>query len=294
MSRLRIHHETIYFYRKPVRFGPHRLLLRPREGHDIRVEELTLEIEPEFSLDWSRDVFGNSVATIQPLHPAKELRIRNRVVLRQTAPFPANTASSAKPSAFPVAYSPFESGIAAAYQATTFPEDVLAVKEWMNRRFGNSHGGNAERLVESVNRGVRESISYARRETKGVQSPAETLSKKSGSCRDMATLLLEALRVLGFPARFASGYLHCTASEAGHASTHAWAEVYLPEIGWVGYDATTGESTSANHVVTGVSNHPRGVMPVTGSFFGNQKDYTEMTVTVKTERLAIEAFAAGS
>ena len=294
MSRLRIYHETIYLYRKPVRFFPHRLLIRPREGHDIHVEEMTLEIEPEFFLEWSRDVFGNSVATVQPLQTANELRIRNHVVLRQTAPFPANTASSAKPSAFPVAYSPFESGIAAAYQATTFPDDVLAVQRWMDRRFGNPHGGNAERLVEMVNRGVRESISYARRETKGVQSPAETLSKKSGSCRDMATLLLEALRVWGFPARFASGYLHCTASEAGHASTHAWAEVYLPEIGWVGYDATTGEPTSADHVVTAVSNHPRGVMPVTGSFFGNEEDNTAMRVTVKTERLAIAAIAAGS
>jgi transglutaminase-like putative cysteine protease len=294
MSGLRIHHETIYCYRKPVRFGPHRLILRPREGHDIRVEEMTLQIEPEFALDWSRDVFGNSVATIHLLQPAQELRIRNHIVLRQTAPFPLRTGRPVKPSAFPLEYSPFERVVAVAYQATTFPDDLSRVKEWVADQIDISRGEPAETIVAALNRRVRESIAYARRETKGVQTPAETLLKKSGSCRDMATLLLEALRALGFPARFASGYLHCRASEAGHASTHAWAEVYLPEIGWIGYDATSGELTSANHVVTGVSNHPRGVMPITGSFFGDAKNYVEMKVSVETERLSDEAGARKS
>jgi transglutaminase-like putative cysteine protease len=163
------------------------------------------------------------------------------------------------------------------------------VKEWVAAQIDLSREATAESIVAALNRRVREWVAYARRETKGVQTPGETLHKKSGSCRDMATLLLEALRALGLPARFASGYLHCLASEAGHASTHAWAEVYLPEIGWVGYDATTGGPTSANHVVTGVSNHPRGVMPITGSFFGAARNYKEMMVSVRTERLSDEA-----
>jgi transglutaminase-like putative cysteine protease len=286
MSLLRISHETIYCYRKPVHFGPHRLILRPREGHDIRVEEMTLQIEPDFTLEWSRDVFGNSVATIHLLAPAKELRIRNHVVLRQTAPFPPDRRTG--PSLFPVEYSPFERGVAAAYQASTFPEDVDPVKEWVSRQISIAPGDDAESVVSGVNRRIPESCQYARRETKGVQSPAETLQKKSGSCRDLATFLLETLRVLGFPARFASGYLDCLASHAGEASTHAWAEAYFPKIGWIGYDATTGAPTSANHVVTGVSNHPRGVMPITGSFFGEPEEYLEMKVSVQTERLSSE------
>jgi len=88
MSRLRIIHETIYSYKEAVRFGPHRLVLRPREGHDARVEEMRLEISPEFELEWSRDLFGNSVATVHILSPADQLRIRSEVVLQQTAPFP--------------------------------------------------------------------------------------------------------------------------------------------------------------------------------------------------------------
>ena len=104
----------------------------------------------------------------------------------------------------------------------------------------------------------------------------------------MATLMLEALRTLGLPARFASGYLDCAASEAGRASTHAWAEAYLPQIGWTGYDPMLGEATSHKHVVTGVSNHPRGVMPVSGTFFDEHNSYVGMTVTVQTQRLGEE------
>jgi transglutaminase-like putative cysteine protease len=136
-----------------------------------------------------------------------------------------------------------------------------------------------------IARTIRDTIQYQRRDARGVQTPSETLAASSGSCRDMATLMLESLRVIGLPARFASGYLDCPASEAGRASTHAWAEAYLPEIGWTGYDPTLGEPTSITHVVTGVSNHPRGVMPISGTFFDQQGAYLGMTVTVQTERI---------
>jgi transglutaminase-like putative cysteine protease len=101
----------------------------------------------------------------------------------------------------------------------------------------------------------------------------------------MATLMMDAARVLGIAARFASGYLDCPASVAGRASMHAWTEVYLPALGWRGYDPTLGEATSLKHVTTGVSNHPRGVMPVSGMFVGVSSDYREMIVQVTTEKL---------
>ena len=143
----------------------------------------------------------------------------------------------------------------------------------------------ADEIVSSLNRRVHQTIRYTRREERGVQSPGETLRSGTGSCRDLATLLTEALRLLAFPARFVSGYLNCPASEAGRASTHAWAEVYFPNSGWVGYDPTLGDFTAAKHVVVGVSNHPRGVMPVSGSFFGKTDEYLGMTVSVRTENL---------
>jgi len=289
MSWLRITHETTYRYRSAVRFGPHRLVLRPREGHDVRVEEMRLEIAPEFELEWSRDLFGNSVATVHLLSPADHLRIRSEVLLQQTAPFPLHSARPAALVPFPVEFSGLESTIAAAYQATTFPADVARVKEWVAAAIDFSAVHGAEDAVAAVARAIRTTVTYRRRDAKGVQMPTETLAGSSGSCRDMATLMLEALRALGLPARFVSGYLDCPASEAGCASTHAWAEAYLPEIGWIGYDPMLGEPTSDKHVAVGVSNHPRGVMPVSGTFFNQQNSYLGMEVSVHTERVAAKS-----
>lgn len=234
----------------------------------------------------SRDVFGNSVATVHLLNAADHLSIRSEVLIQQTAPFPLRSARPATVVPFPVAFSGLESVVAAAYKATTFPDDVARVRQWVGTaiNLGAVHG--AEEAVATVARTIRDTIQYRRRDAQGVQTPTETLAMRSGSCRDMATLMLEALRAIGLPARFASGYLDCAASEAGRASTHAWAEAYLPQIGWTGYDPTLGEAVSGNHVVTGVSNHPRGVMPVSGTFFDVQGSYLGMTVTVQTERLA--------
>jgi len=114
---------------------------------------------------------------------------------------------------------------------------------------------------------------YARRTEKGVQSPGDTLKLRTGSCRDLATLMMDAARAAGVASRFVSGYVHGTASMAGHASTHAWTEVYLPTLGWRGFDPTSGDVVAMGHIATGVSSHPRGVMPISGSFTGAGNDY---------------------
>ncbi|MEO7318689.1 MAG: transglutaminase family protein [Chthoniobacteraceae bacterium] len=285
MSCLRVVHETTYRYSEPVHFGPHRLVLRPREGHDLRVEEMTLQISPDYDLEWSRDLFGNSVATAYFFAPADVLNIKSTLLLNQTSAFPRRTDRPVQRPKYPLQFSPLEENIAAAYRASTFPGDVERVAAWLRSEVDPSTHADAETLAAAVNQKVRRAIGYRRREEKGVQSPGETLAAGSGSCRDLAALVLECWRALGFPARFASGYLDCTASEAGRASTHAWAEVYLPEVGWIGFDPTLGALTSSQHVVTGVSNHPRGVMPITGTFFGERTLYEGMEVSVKTRRV---------
>jgi transglutaminase-like putative cysteine protease len=286
MSWLHIVHDTTYSYKKAVRFGPHRLVIRPREGHDARIEEMRLEIEPAFDLEWSRDLFGNCVATAHILSPAERLHIHSEVLLDQTAPFPQRSAPRETPTGFPVQFSEIESAVATAYLATTHPADVAKVKEWVSTSIDTALVYDAEEIVASIARKIRKTIKYRRREAKGVQNPSQTLSAGSGSCRDMATLMLEALRSVGFPARFASGYLVGSASNAGHAATHAWAEAYLPSVGWLGYDPMLGEATSGNHIVVGVSNHPRGVMPVSGTFFDDDNSYVGMKAAVQTARFA--------
>jgi transglutaminase-like putative cysteine protease len=281
MTLLRIEHRSLYSYTRPVSFGRHRLVLRPREGHDVRVERMTLEIRPAHHLVWTRDVFGNSVAVVDFLEPAAELEINSDVLLRHTAAFPRPTGHPPLTAAYPLQYDTLETTVASAYQAVSYPDDVDAVRGWMQAEGLPGDQQDAERLMLELGRRVHEQTRYQRRGERGVQTPAETLRLRSGSCRDLATLMLDAARQLGFAARFVSGYLDCAASVAGRASMHAWVEVYFPLGGWQGFDPTVNRPTGPEHVAAGVSNHPRGVMPISGMFTGASADYKELVAAVK-------------
>jgi transglutaminase-like putative cysteine protease len=196
------------------------------------------------------------------------------------------------PTPFPPTYDPLEIAVVAAYQQLSYPSDGGAVTGWV-RKHCPKRPNDVEEVARRLNRAIHEQIRYVRREEKGVLTPAQTIKRGVGSCRDFATLLLDAARSLGIAARFASGYLECSAAEAGYASTHAWAEIYLPGHGWRGYDPTLGSQTTSAHVATGLSNHPRGVMPVTGSYYGPSSAFRELTVAVKlTSEAATEPESA--
>jgi len=278
---LRIIHETIYRYKRPVVFQPHRLIIRPREGHDLRVEQLKLEISPKYDLLWSRDIFGNSVASVFFLEPAEELRIRSDIALHRFPQGPALHSEQMEKIAYPVEYDPIEQAVAAAYLAPIFPEDHHAIQQWLHSLHLDSCKYCAEGMVLHLTAVIEKVIGYRRRDEKGVQTPATTLTLASGSCRDVATLLMEAVRHLGFAARFCSGYLDCQATRGARGVTHAWTEVYFPGLGWRGFDPTAGKPCTYQHVVSGVSNHPRGVMPISGRFSGKAEDSLGMTVNVQ-------------
>jgi len=278
-----ITHQTIYNYRRAVRFGPHRLVLRPREGHDLQVENLHLEISPAFSLAWSRDVFGNSVATVSFEEEASELQIVSSVSIRR-GELPKLPDRGQSGVGYPVVYDEQEMIMVSAYRAPIYPESSEILLEWSRHLLEETDSRDAVAMVTALNLAVGRAVQYRRREEKGVQSPEETIRVASGSCRDMATLLMEACRSLGIASRFSSGYLDCPASIAGIASTHAWAEVYFPGRGWTGFDPVLGEIAGRKHIAVGVSNHPRGVMPVSGLYFGQGNDFEGMKVAVKFEK----------
>jgi len=287
MSTLRIEHQTTYSYSRPVEFGRHRLVLRPREGHDVRVISMSLRITPAHRLLWSRDVFGNSIAIVDFTEMADTLQVSSHVVVRRVPSLSVDAGPDSPWSVrYPVLYDPLETQVVAAYQTASYPDDVEELRSWLDQNLKLEAETDAEGVNFALAKLIHGQVKYSRRPERGVQPPAQTLKLGPGSCRDMATLMMDAARLLGLATRFASGYLHCAASQVGRASTHAWAEIYLPSLGWKGYDPSIGELTSLKHVVVGVSNHPRGVMPVSGMFTGASSDYRDMQVQVKTEELA--------
>ncbi len=278
---VRIVHRTHYHYAEPVNFQTHRLVIRPREGHDLRVESLAMSISPAAIVTWAWDVFGNSVAYAHFSEPGAELKFDIDVVVRRFFDPGSPPLKAHSPSPYPLEYEMLEQGILSGYLTPVFAEETSAVRDWIATLPNPLDFPSAEAFVLRLAELIHDRIRYERREQKGVQSPATTLSLGSGSCRDLATLLMETLRHQGIAARFASGYLDCQATRAARGSTHAWTEVYFPQLGWRGFDPTTGKRCDFRHIVTGTSHHPRGVMPVTGRYFGASGAFLKMDVAVE-------------
>ncbi|WP_325170026.1 transglutaminase-like domain-containing protein [Methylobacterium sp. C25] len=142
-------------------------------------------------------------------------------------------------------------------------------------------------LLKDINAGIGDAILYQAREDEGTQSPGRTLVLRTGSCRDLATLLVEAVRSLGFGARIVSGYLHdptrTLLGSADSGSTHARAEGYLPGAGWVTFDPTNRSVGGANLIPVAVARDIRRAIPVSGSFAGPSDAFLTMAVEVSVE-----------
>ncbi len=288
MDRFHILHRTVYRYKEEVRFGMHRLVLRPREGHEVTVVRHQLTTFPQARLFWLHDLYGNNVALAEFDEPADRLEIVNDVVIERvlrsedTAP---RKVSRSSVSPLPVTYPHLELPVVQGYVSAVYPDDQPKVAAWVAGLPQEEAVHTALDMVEHLGRSIYKTIQYRRREEPGVQTPAGTLALGTGSCRDMAVLLIEACRSVGIAARFVSGYLDTAASAAGRGATHAWADVYLPDSGWVGYDPTIGEPVSRKHLAIGVSAHPRGVMPISGIFSGAQGAYDGMEVAVAMKKV---------
>lgn len=288
MPTLTIRHVTTYRYRRPVAFGEHRMMLRPRDAHDQRVLEASLEISPEpRSLSFVQDAFGNHVGIARFSGRSKELCFESIVCLEHSSSDVTNLDVEDEARTFPFHYSADEMPDLACCIERHQPDPGNEVGQWA-RQFLPPRGsiGTFElltRISQSINHGFR----YRRREAKGIQQPVDTLQIGHGSCRDFAMLMIEAARSLGFAARFASGYLAVPLdnpeepmSGSTRGSTHAWAQIYLPGTGWMDFDPTSGSAGKIGLVTVAVVRDPHHAIPLHGTFNGFPSDHLGMEVKV--------------
>jgi transglutaminase-like putative cysteine protease len=269
-----------------VELHAHRMMLTPRNSHSLRPISADLSCEPVAELEWTQDVFGNLIATASFQNLSEHLTITNRVVVDQTAAaWPILKIAPAAHS-YPFDYSHEERTDLGALLVPEYEDADGRLATWAHAQVLGT-GTDTLSLLQDVNSAARAGITYVTREEVGTQSPQETLDLASGSCRDLATLFIEAVRYLGFGARAVSGYLFDppisgNSAEAArqHGATHAWAEVYLPCAGWVAFDPTNGRMGEAHLVPVAVGRSIARLSPVDGRFVGAADAFIGMTVEV--------------
>ena len=280
MQRYKIVHHTYYNFSDVVSFGPHQLRLRPRENYALHVESFSLNITPPASLLWQVDVEGNSLAVAIFTAPATQLTIESEVIIQQYNESPLDFLVADYAVDYPFVYLPDDRIMLLPYMAFPEPDTKNLLSEWISDLWKPDERVQTYTLLQRLGSHINQTLSYQIREEPGVQTPRQTLSKNSGSCRDFALLFMEAARCLGLAARFVSGYLHSPPSVTDYGATHAWAEVYLPGAGWKGFDPTSGEIVGSDHIAVAVARLPESVPPVAGSFIGSAQSSLDVGVWV--------------
>lgn len=271
--RFTITHETRYQFTQPVELHAHRAMLRPRDGHHLRIVNATLALTPNALVIWSFDVFGNSICTIAFEGMASDITITSVLELERFPASPELRVTDGRPAPYPVLYSPEDRRDLASLMMVDDEHAVDDLESWIEER-GLRQVQDALVLARNLMAAVQSSFTYEARYDEGTLWPSEMLERGGGTCRDYAFFMMEIARILGFAARFATGYLYSPAldgggiAHAGAAATHAWAELFIPNIGWVDFDPTNNLTGTADLIKVASVRKPSQAIPIAGSYTG--------------------------
>ncbi len=287
MPSLTVHHKTVYTYASPVAFGEHRMMFRPRDSHDLRLVETSLTISPPAQVRWLHDVFGNSIAIASFTGLGTELAFESTFTAEHYPAAPRELVLEPYARTYPFSYPAEEVPDLARSIERHYTDPFRRIDEWARPFVHESAEPDTMNVLVAITKAIKAQFSYARREEMGTQTPLETLELGTGSCRDFAAFMMEAVRSLGFAARFVSGYLYdekLVGAEnrvVGGGATHAWVQVYLPGAGWVEFDPTNALVGGRNLIRIAVARDAAQAVPLAGSFKGAANDFIGMTVNVE-------------
>lgn len=288
MTILKLVHRTQYRYANQVTFGDHRMMMRPRDSHDLRLIDTGLTISPDATVRWMHDVFGNSVAVAHFSEPGAELLVESCFRFEHY-PLPGDeVALEGYAQHYPFSYDAEDIPDLGRTVERHYPDPEHKIDRWA-RAFAEATPDHATMpMLMAMTEAIKQQFDYNPRDEMGTQDPLITLDSTTGTCRDYALFLMEAVRSLGFAARFVSGYLYdesliggSTTDVVGGGATHAWVEIYLPGAGWVEFDPTNALVGGRNLIRVAVTRDPKQAIPLAGSFTGRTGDYLGMEVSVE-------------
>lgn len=286
MPVLTVRHVTTYRYKQPVAFGEHRMMLRPRDSYDQKLLDTKLAISPEpVDIRWVHDVFGNCVAIARFAGRAQELRFESVIRLDHSPTNALDFTIEAYAEKYPFTYGADDMPDLLRSVERQYLDPEHQLDQWARQFLRQDGRSQTTELLAAMTNGIRQSLTYVAREESGIQDPIRTLRLGSGSCRDFAVLMMEAVRSLGLAAQFVSGYLYVPekrrGGRVGGGATHAWLRVYLPGAGWVEFDPTNGIVGNHDLIRVAVVRDPRQAVPVSGTWTGFPSDALGMTVEVE-------------
>jgi transglutaminase-like putative cysteine protease len=288
MTVLAVRHVTTYRYRRPVAFGEHRIMFRPRDSYDQKLLDASLAITPRPRvLRWVHDVAGNCVAFAEFDTQADELVFESRIRLDHSPDKVPDFRIEDYARIYPFSYRAEEMPELVPAVARQYSDPDQAVYRWVRRFLHGGRANDTAALLMTLTSAIRESFTYERRFEPGTRDPAVTLQLGRGSCRDLALLMIEAVRSLDLAARFVSGYLYDgdrDGERVGGGSTHAWCQVYLPGAGWVEFDPTNGIVGNRDLIRVAVARDPAQAVPLSGTWYGEPRDYLGMEVDVRVRQ----------
>ncbi len=286
-----ITHTTHYRYAQPVTLGEYRVLFRPRDSHDLRVLATDMQVFPQpLDIRLIQDAYSNSVALVQPQSPATELKVVCSFSVEHTGT--RALALPLRPWArnYPFDYSDEERLVLAHYLRPYYDDPDGVLENWARQFVYRDGTTETRQLLVDMTGFIRNGMLYLARFDPGVQTPHETLQRQCGTCRDFATLMIEAIRHLGYAARFVSGYLYTPWLDGGPdevvgvGATHAWVQVYLPGAGWIPFDPTNNLIGGTDLIRVGVARHASLASPVSGSWKGFPSDNLGELVDVQVRK----------
>ena len=286
--KIALHHKTVYQYDRLVTLGSQVVRLRPAPHSRTPIDAYSLTIEPKnHFINWQQDPHGNYLARLIFHEKTDVFSVSVDVVADMTVINPFDFFLEDDATQFPFHYAE-----ELAVDLKPFLQPYCKTAEF--KAYRKTVDASPRRTIDfliALNQKLQGDISYLIRMEPGVQTPEESLKKRSGSCRDSAWLLVHLLRSFGLAARFVSGYLiQLTADlkplEGPEGPTndftdlHAWTEVFLPGAGWVGLDPTSGLLTGEGHIPLAATPTPQTAAPISGGVEMSEVEFSvEMTVT---------------
>lgn len=273
-------HDTVFLYDNAVSESIMEVRLRPRDDEQQRCQQFTLSITPKTVVHDYIDSFGNHIHHFDVPAPHTSLVVRAESVVEvwQPAPRPATLTME-------------EWQALDAVRPTDMLDLLLHSKYTLGsvllsgfmREFGFQRDRDPLSVIDHIAKSLYETIKYAPQSTAVDSSIDVVLEQHRGVCQDIAHLMIAICRQLGIPSRYVSGYLYHSRSDNDRSqadATHAWVEVWLPTLGWIGIDPTNNIWASERHIRMALGRDYADVPPTRGVYRGIANERLEVAVAV--------------